>query len=116
MKKIRFYKDSTGWYADIPEWTGTKADLQMVCGADVMLDILSDSNNEVTLYLNTAFFENSNTLTLKHEDKENGGGWYKMEKYLEFEFNHELWLCEVTRFVFGEIPPKIYFKVDGTFL
>jgi hypothetical protein len=42
MRTIRFYKepDST-WFADIPEWEGEKWELEMVMGADMMLEILA---------------------------------------------------------------------------
>jgi hypothetical protein len=47
-KTYRFYKTPGGsWYIDLPEWTGALAELQMVAGADTLLDELSGGNNEV---------------------------------------------------------------------
>jgi hypothetical protein len=32
-----------------------------------------------------------------------------MEKYQGIDFDLEMWLCDVTKFVFDEFPTKIYF-------
>ena len=41
VKHIRFYQDpDTRWYVDLPEFPGTKAELEMVLGADTMLEFL----------------------------------------------------------------------------
>jgi hypothetical protein len=50
VQKHRFYKTPEGtWYIDLPDWTGSKAELQMVAGADTLLDEISDGKDEVTL-------------------------------------------------------------------
>ena len=30
--------------------------------------------------------------------------------YQEIEYNSEIWLCEVSKFIFGELPKEIYFS------
>lgn len=108
-RTFRFYKElDNRWYADVPEWTGFKEELEMVSGADTMLDIIAQGESEVRLKLSTKHFDNSSCLKLLREDSEIGGGHYVMEKYIGIEFNLELWLCEVTRFVLGCIPENIY--------
>lgn len=38
-RAIRYYKNAKGeWYADIPEWAGDLENLQMVEGADTLLE------------------------------------------------------------------------------
>lgn len=49
MKRLDFYKDSTGWFIDLPDYPGEKWDLQMVAGADKMLDVLSKGSDLVTI-------------------------------------------------------------------
>jgi hypothetical protein len=40
MKTFKFEKEKDNrWYIILPEWTGEKEELEMVCGADSMLDI-----------------------------------------------------------------------------
>lgn len=113
MRKIRFYKESSQrWYADIPEWTGSKEELEMVCGADTMLEYMSEGNDEVSLYLSTEYFENSDTLDFIRNATEIGNGsFYNLKTFKGIEFNLEIWLCDVTLFVFGEFPTKIYLSV-----
>ena len=38
MKNYTFNKEQGNWYIDLSNWYGTKAELQMVAGADSLLD------------------------------------------------------------------------------
>lgn len=109
---LRFYKEPDNkWYVDLPEWEGPKSDLEMVIGADTMLDILSQGEGEVTLYMVTHPQDGCETLIYLHETPELGGGaYYHMESYMGLEFNLDIWLCDVTKFVFGKFPKIIYFS------
>lgn len=84
----------------------------MVEGADAMLDYVGNDNNEVILALSEEPFEGSAMLKLIHDySKETGGGGiYLLEDYGGNKLNQEMWLCEVTAWVFGKLPPSIYFK------
>lgn len=108
---LRFYKEMDNrWYVDLPEWEGPKSALEMVMGADTMLDILSEGNGEVTLYMMTEPEIGAETLVFLHETPDLGeGAYYHMESYMGLEFNLDIWLCDVTKFVFGEFPKVIYF-------
>jgi len=110
MKIIRFYKETSDrWYADLPEWEGSKADLEMVCGADTMLDIMAQGENEVYLRLSLEEpTELSNTLIKIKDTPDIGGATYLMKDWKWIEYNLEIWLCDVTRFVFGSLPEIIY--------
>ena len=113
VRSYKFIKEPTGqWYIDLPEWTGEKADLQMVAGADTMLDYLGKGNNVVELQLSEIPFDGSTVLKLMQDyGKEIGaGGIYLLENYEGEILNQEMWLCEVTEWVFGKLPPLIYFK------
>jgi hypothetical protein len=115
MRTFRFYRDEMGWFVDLPEWTGTKGDLQMVMGADTFLDILAQSENEVHVILSTTPFENCESLELLYLGRLEGpefgeGAWYTMRNYIGLDFNLKMWLCDVTKFVFGDFPKIIYFK------
>jgi hypothetical protein len=114
MTKIfRFYKDvNKEWFIDIPEWTGSKADLEMVQGADTMLDIVSNHSEECFLKMSDESFDGAEMLTLERARIQNhgGGGDYILEKYQSETINHKMWLCEVTRHVFNGLPENIYFR------
>ena len=102
MKNYRFYKEEDNrWYIDLPEWEGSKEDLEMVSGADLLLFNLANDNNEVYVTFDTTPFDDCHTLT--HE----GDGYYNNDAW------HGpilIWLCHVTKFVFGDYPDKIYYK------
>lgn len=112
MKTIRFYKEiDNRWYADIPEWTGEKWELEMVQGADTMLEIYAQGQNEVNLIVSKEYFENSEDLVF--EAMEDGGAWYSINTLNSIPYpNFEIWLCHVTLFVFDEFPKIIYIKND----
>lgn len=115
--KIRFYKDSDNrWYADLPDYIedgGTKEDLEMVCGADTWLDIISQSR-EIDIELSDKPIDNSEVLTIdKYDDGfPEHGAYYRIGNFNGKSYsNMILWLCPVTLFVFGYYPPKIYYKL-----
>jgi hypothetical protein len=114
-RRFKFEKELDGWFVDLPEWEGSKADLQMVMGADTFLEILCEGEWNVWLTLSTEPFDGCNTLELLHYGIEPSevdveeGAWYKLTSYRGIEFDLDMWLCEVTRFVFGNLPQKIYF-------
>ena len=109
IREFKFYKDEGGWFVDLPEWEGTKADLAMVSGADTMMDIISQGENDIKVLLSTEEFDGSNRLEFLRESPEVGeGSWYLMKSYKGIEYDLELWLCDVTIFVFGNFPKNIY--------
>jgi hypothetical protein len=114
MKQHRFVRENGGWYIDLPEYLaqgGSKADLAMVAGADTMLDLIAGEHNEVTLQIDTRPFDGADELQLTQLcDPVLGGGYYFMHSFEGKQVSQNMWLCDVTRFVFGGIPPKIYIK------
>ena len=119
-RRFKFYKESTGnWYVDIPEWEGTKGDLQMVSGADTFLEILAEGECEVYVVLSDEYFEGSDNLEIKELGRLEGwelgeGAWYKLISYRGIPyFDLDMWLCDVTKFVFGDFPKIIYFSVSA---
>jgi len=106
---MRFYKDiDNKWYADYKEWTGEKWELEMVCGADTMLDIISQGDDECYLTMSLEPFENNNKLVKIKDTPDIGGALYLLKDWKGFEYNMEVWLCHVVSHVFGKIPDIIY--------
>lgn len=108
-----FYKEELTWYIDLPSWPGDQADLAMVLGADVMLDRLSHNGNFVRLEFADEKISDNVLIKdvdleliptdLKETAKEMGGAFYK-------DNDLSVWLCDVTKFVFGTMPEKIWYK------
>ncbi len=83
----------------------------MVEGADTMLEYVGEGTDEVILQLSEQPFYESSILKLIHDysGQTGGGGIYLLKEYKGEQLNQELWLCEVTEYVFGKLPPVIYF-------
>lgn len=105
MKNFRFNREEDNrWYVVLPEWTGSKEDLEMVCGADTMLDILSQGADSVNVSLSTEPFQDYKYM-LSYLNESNEGGDYLLTSDL---LTFDVWLCHVTKFVFGNFPKRIY--------
>jgi hypothetical protein len=114
MNTYQFNKEATGWYIDLPEYIaqgGSKDALQMVEGADVMLDIIGEGKNNVTLAISLQPFPGSTRLLLTEKcDPYIGGGYYLMEEWKGTKIGMKMWLCDVTEWLFGHLPAFIYIK------
>jgi hypothetical protein len=114
VKTYKFVKTGHEWYIDLPEFLtqgGSIGDLQMVDGSDKMLDMIAGENGSVELDISLQDFEAADILLLTEKcDPYIGGGYYVMPYYQGIEINKRMWLCQVTAFLFGEIPGKIYVK------
>jgi hypothetical protein len=112
LTSYKFIKEPTNrWYINLPDWQGMHADLEMVDGADIMLDYVGQGAREVELQLAEEPFENATPLQLIEDYRDHvGGGIYLLGRYNDEELNQKMWLCGVTEFVFGKLPEVIYFK------
>ena len=107
MKYFKFIKEyDQRWFVVLPEWEGDKDDLEMVLGADTMLDIIAQGKDMVEIAMSTEPF-NGHKYELHFNREDGGGAWYDLKSEL---FNFELWLCYVTKFVFNNIPKTIYIR------
>ena len=107
MKNYTFNKEQGNWYIDLPNWEGTKAELQMVAGADTLLDKLSNYGTSVNVTIST--------------EKKSPEGFQTLKRIIQTPPNGcmyhlgiaPVWLCNVTKFVFeGVFPKQIHFKVE----
>jgi hypothetical protein len=122
---LSFVKENGIWYADLPEFLeqglGTKSNLMMVDGADTFLDLLSNQSPKITLQISTEPFPgwqakmekirkglNAQLLALIGHAPVGYGAYYNVTALQGKPFDHQLWLCPVTEYVFGQYPNKIY--------
>ena len=125
---LGFVKENKIWYADLPEFLeqglGTKANLMMVDGADTFLDLLSSNTDEVTLKISPQPFKgyqagmkrfkkgmNRQLLDLIGHAPVDYGAYYNVSELHGKPYQHQLWLCPVTEYVFGSYPEDIYTAV-----
>lgn len=106
MKNLKFKKEKQKWYIDLPEWTGSKEDLEMVAGADKVLDYLSNKGETVETVVSEEPIEDSIVLTKKWDIY--GGADYDVDNCPNV---YNAWLCKVTKFVYdGNLPEKLFIK------
>ena len=115
--QLAFVKEETDrWYIDLPEWEGAHANLEMVAGADLLLDhLLLEGRNRVEVEVVKA-----DSRVSEYEEDERffhcertemsafGGATYRVNG-LE-GFDHPVWICPVTLFVLGEYPKNLYIR------
>lgn len=110
---INFVKLANRWYAQLPNYPGKVEDLEMVLGADVLLDII---DSEETGIVSLEVYNSEEEFVKKYdiflfpdytidfvEATGDDGANYRLREY-----KHDLWLCNVTKYVFGEFPLTIY--------
>lgn len=108
MYILKFIKEKKKWFVVLPEWTGRKSALQMVGGADTLLDYMAEGKREVNLYIEEEEFEGAECLSLINKCFWNGAN-YRIDTYKNNELKLKVWLCDVTKFILGYFPEKIYF-------
>lgn len=123
--RLVFKKLANNWYCDLPNYPEFVSDLQMVCGADILCEELpyKDHPDIKEVDIITTCFDSydgivKNKFQIKLEFVELGYGEYKEDTGAtyrvtgDFKYNGlEIWLCDVTKFVFnGEFPEIIYFN------
>jgi hypothetical protein len=111
MKTLDFIKEDTGrWYVVLPEWAGQKEALEMVLGADTLLDIAAGNKcKSVRLNISEKQFDGSDELLLTKIDKIEGA-FYRLTEFEGKNIDLDMWLCDVTKFVMGGFPEKIYIQ------
>lgn len=113
MKRFLFIRTNGEWYIDLPEYLllgGKQEDLQMVAGADEVLDKYAENAATVSLFIDIKPFETADHLELlSYEPLElENGAYYRLNSLNGRKSDQTVWLCQVILFVFDEIPKDIY--------
>lgn len=106
-KELRFYKDAGNWYADVPQHT--KAQNQMVAGADALLESVADGGSEVKTVLSSDVKNPDKWLLKLHiVEHDKYGATYSVKANGRSGFRLA-WICNVAHTVFGgEHPTEIF--------
>jgi hypothetical protein len=114
--RLKFIKLAGRWFVHLPDYPGSPEDLEMVMGADSFCQKLDKHNTGLlTVYVDTepkASQFTTQEYVFKFDeyskiDSEISGAYY----HLESDPNFEIWLCNVTKYVFGEFPKIIYIRL-----
>ena len=108
--ELKFYKEEGKWYLDSP-WDGDKSELEMVMGADVLLDEL-DCFNKESVVVQIVDSSTVTTIDLLIVESDEYGATYVVTTYNTQIRVSQIWLCTVTKHVFGgTFPENICFNV-----
>lgn len=114
-KKLNFVKLAGKWFVRLPDYPGHYSDLEMVLGADVMCDMIDTHDiGYITVIVSTEPSENQFTTkeyTLDFVNSTTSNGEQDGANYRMREYKLDVWLCNVTKYVFGEFPATIYIRV-----
>lgn len=116
-KRLKFIKmTADGWYVQLPNYEGHVSDLQMVLGADTLCELIANDLTEITVTVSDEPFEHINFSTREYtldfvNITTDSTGEQDGADYMLREFKLGVWLCNVTKYVFGEFPLTFYIRV-----
>ncbi|MBD0374933.1 MAG: hypothetical protein M3342_11230 [Bacteroidota bacterium] len=117
MNTYTFFREDGTWHIDAPEYIrrgGNKADLHMIAGANALLNLMAGGKSRVTLTFDSKPFEDAESIELLQKcDPFMDGGYYIMRKYNGREINFNMWLSDITKFVFGTTPKWIFVRSNA---
>jgi hypothetical protein len=105
MRNFKFVKLSGRWFVDI-QWDGDISDLEMVAGADTLLECYQKDG-----IVKCCILENGDIIPdvdryahLTRNFCDDNGAFYNVNSEL---FRGDIWLCPVLKYVFGMYPEYI---------
>ena len=114
-KKLTFVKLAGKWFVHLPDYPGHYSELEMVLGADVMCDMIDTlDTGYITATISTEPKESNFTIkeyVLDFVNSTVSNGEQDGANYRLREWKLDVWLCNVTKYVFGEFPATIYIRV-----
>jgi hypothetical protein len=108
VKKLKFVKLANNWFVLLPDYKGKVEDLEMVCGADVLIEHLSKGEPIVKVLVSDEQLFSEDNYELNLVSVDGYGGTYKITLK---DIVEEIWLCNVTKEVLGNFPGTIFFHV-----
>ncbi len=110
MNTYTFFRQNGTWHIDAPEYIrqgGDEANLHMIAGASAMLNLMAGGNDKVTLTFDSKPFKGAEPIELLQMcDPFMDCGYYVMRKHNGREINFNMWLSDITKFVFGTTPQE----------
>lgn len=114
-KKLNFIKLAGSWFVHLPNYPGHYSELEMVLGADVMCDMIDTfETGNITVTVSDKPSDsifNTREYILDFVNSTTSNGEQDGANYRLREYKLDVWLCNVTKYVFGEFPATIYIRV-----
>ena len=106
-KTLRFFKQGTEWYADVPNHT--LAQNRMVAGADALLEGMAKGKDELRICLSSDLDDpDAYRIKMRRREHDPWGATY-LAQVEGCALPRPAWLCNVTHDVFGGEHPKVIY-------
>lgn len=118
IRNLKFVKEPDGWFIDLPEWKGDHDDLQMIAGADKLIEFAAAGRSEVNVRLLRKNTTEPVKVALARRQYSHGGAIYDVIDYTGAIFTSkqlpvaEIWICSVTRYVLHVFPEVLNITWD----
>lgn len=110
--EFKFVKLAGDWFVHLPDFPDEVAELVMVDNAHIFLEYLDSFTNTgiVTIGVSTVPINYFCKLSLIESD--DIGATYEIISKFDAIPVDTIWLCNVTKYVFGEFPENFYIKLS----
>lgn len=113
MKKFRFFLSDNLWWIDVPNYVkagGRMEDLEMIRGADIVLNWIGEGKTE--LFLNMSDKEFKDARPIYKANRPCDEGCYYLFAATDLITDHwGFWLSDVIKYIFNGFPNVIYYKL-----
>lgn len=116
IKELTCYKEAGHWYISLAQYMkqkGVQACTEVAAITDGLLAWISRRRNRFTVLLDTLPFDGARVLELDELcTGPEGGAYYRL---ITGRNNQErrLWVCDTSLLVFGDLPPRIFFRLGS---
>lgn len=110
--RLNFVKMAHKWYVQLPNYEGNFEDLEMIMNADMLcdrLDLNGDGLIRTIACTRERDCDETPNVKLEFDRVEEIGGAYYTVSTSNFMF--EIWVCDVTKEIFGKFPAELYITV-----
>lgn len=118
MKQLFFIREHGAWFVELPDYARKKGIRERFVpvvaeGFDTLLDILAGDTDALFIKACLERFDGAEELELVQPKEEKKGAYYLVKSLNGKPFVLLVWLSEITRFIYGFLPERIYFSKVG---
>ena len=114
-KNLKFIKLAGRWFVHLPNYPGHYSELEMVLGSDVLCDMIDTfETGSITATVSDEPFDSrfsSREYVLDFVNSTTSNGKQDGANYRLREWKLDVWLCNVTKYIFGGFPVTIYIRI-----
>ena len=110
--EFKFVKLAGVWFIHLPDFEAGVEELAMVDYAHTFLEYLNSFHNTGIITLGISILPTEYFCKLTLIESDDSGATYEVETKFDQIPVKTIWLCNVTKYVFGEFPENFYIKLS----